>query len=201
MDSFTQYDIAARRIRDLPTQSPTQSRLQKAIYHQATAFLHMHMLPLKTLPKILKHATPHGSTQPRGALAAIKYNGNETPNANGVAGSSTSLAASDTSSAISALETEEKSLRERLVVLEEQRFFVSEMVSDAQRRRKFDEAASLGENLAELEGEIERVGGRIARLSNDFEGLYLGTASNNESSVTLTGSGSIGDENSYNYPG
>ena len=85
MDSFTQYDTAARRIRDAPSSTPTQLKLQKAIYGNASQFLHLHMLPLKTLPKILKHATPNGvgkgigtsqpvvngvNTKPPGALAA-----------------------------------------------------------------------------------------------------------------------------------
>ena len=61
MDSVTQYDLAARRMRDLPTTSATQQRLQRAVYQQATNFLHLHMLPLRTLPKLLKHATPNGS--------------------------------------------------------------------------------------------------------------------------------------------
>ncbi|EEH34783.2 vacuolar segregation protein pep7 [Paracoccidioides lutzii Pb01] len=173
MDSFAQYDIAARRIRDLPTSSPTQSKLQKAIYHQATNFLHLHMLPLKSLPKVLKHATPHGTKFPvndntangtKNALATIKYGNHEN------AGSSTSLA-SDNSSAISALETEEKSLRERLIVLEEQKFFVNEMVADANRRRKFDEASSLAQNAEDLNKEIDRVSGMIGQL--DFEALYV----------------------------
>ena len=59
-DAFTQYDLAARRIRDLPTESPTQARLQKAIYLQATNFLHVHMLPLKSIPMTLKRGTPNG---------------------------------------------------------------------------------------------------------------------------------------------
>lgn len=176
MDSFAQYDIAARRIRDLPTQSPTQAKLQKAIYHQATNFLHLHMLPLKSLPKVLKHATPHGNKLPHNinasitnggtsALAAIKYGNQEGAN------STTSLA-SDNSSAISALETEEKSLRERLIVLEEQKFFVTEMIADANRRRKYDEASSLAQNAEDLSKEIDRVNGMIGQL--DFEGLYSG---------------------------
>src|SRR2546421_554626 len=133
MDSFTQYDIAARRIRDLPTTSPTQQKLQRAVYQQASNFLHLHMLPLKTLPKILRHATPHGkarvndppSALPNGkphygsALASIKYNSLE------LDGSSQMSSAS---SQISALEAEEKPLRERLIVLEEQKFFVGEMI-------------------------------------------------------------------------
>ncbi|GIJ87981.1 carboxypeptidase Y-deficient [Aspergillus pseudoviridinutans] len=184
-DSFAQYDVAARRIRDMPTDSPTQQRLQKAIYQQATNFLHLHMLPLKALPKILKHATPNGrpispansigtppnhaggNQRPReSALASIKYNGIA------ASGSNTSLA-SDTSSAVSALEAEEKALRERLIVLEEQKFFVSEMIADANRRRKFDEVSSLAMNVEELSREIDRVNGMLAAL--DFEGVYTGS--------------------------
>ncbi|CAI7673178.1 unnamed protein product [Penicillium pancosmium] len=188
MDSFAKYDVAARRIRDLPTNSPTQQRLQKAIYQQASSFLHLHMLPLKALPKVLKHApsnggrmsspatsspnTPvNGSPAPGAkpqdsALASIKYN-------NRVAASgSTSSLASDTSSAVSALEAEEKSLRDRLIVLEEQKFFVSEMIADANRRRKFDEVSSLAVNVEDLSREIDRVNGMLAGL--DFEGVYTG---------------------------
>ncbi|EFE41567.1 hypothetical protein TRV_03709 [Trichophyton verrucosum HKI 0517] len=182
IDSFAQYDVAARRIRDHPTESPTQAKLQQAIYHQATSFLHLHMLPLKTLPKILKHATPHGrnfsfdssssdgrrmnggNAQPR-SLASIKYG-------NPDQGGSTTSLASNNSSALSALEAEEKELRDRLIVLEEQRFFVSEMIADANKRRKFDEASSLAQNVADLNKEIDHVNGMISQL--DFEGLFTG---------------------------
>lgn len=187
MDSFAKYDVAARRIRDLPTNSPTQLRLQKAIYQQASNFLHLHMLPLKALPKVLKHASPGGDriSTPRtsspgtpvngqsapgarpqdSALASIKYNNHATRG-------STSSLVSDTSSAVSALEAEEKSLRDRLIVLEEQKFFVSEMIADANRRRKFDEVSSLAVNVEDLSREIDRVNGMLAGL--DFEGVYTG---------------------------
>ncbi|CAP92596.1 Pc13g15270 [Penicillium rubens Wisconsin 54-1255] len=185
IDSFAQYDVAARRIRDMPTQSPTQQKLQKAIYQQASNFLHLHMLPLKSLPKILKHTTPaseripsrtsspstpvSGSTAglrpPESALSSIKYN------SVAASGSNTSLS-SNTSSAVSALEAEEKSLRDRLIVLEEQKFFVSEMIADANRRRKFDEVSSLAMNVEDLSREIDRVSGMLASL--DFEGVYTG---------------------------
>ncbi|MCJ1378629.1 carboxypeptidase Y-deficient [Xylographa soralifera] len=170
MDSFTQYDIAARRIRDLPTASPTQKKLQAAIYAQASSFLHLHMLPLKTLPKVLKHASPHGlipSTnlpahgRPTSALAAIKFG-----HAPGSQASS--------SSAISALEEEERGLRERLIVLEEQRFMVGEMVEGAKRGRRFDEVASLQVNWADLGREIDEVRGLLEGVSRDFEGVYGG---------------------------
>ena len=167
MDAFAQYDVAARRIRDLPTKLDTQKRLQKAIYQQATSFLHLHMLPLKTLPKVLKHATPNGAlsnghltsnARSHSALAAIRYNDTET----------TSQASS--SSAISALEAEEKALRERLIVLEEQKFFVGEMVADASKRRKFDEVSSLTQNVEDLDKEINQVQGQLGQL--DFAGVY-----------------------------
>ncbi|KAI9807415.1 MAG: carboxypeptidase Y-deficient [Piccolia ochrophora] len=165
MDSFAQYDVAARRIRDLPTTSPTQQKLQKAIYQQASNFLHVHMLPLKALPKILKHASPHGANgyrtppgRPSGSLAAIKYNDID-------AASQVS-----SSSAVSALEVEEKVLRERLIVLEEQKFFVSEMIADSNKRRRFDEVSSLAQNVEDLSKEIDQVNGMLGQL--DFAGAY-----------------------------
>lgn len=182
-NSFAQYNVAARRVRDMPTDSPTQQRLQKAIYQQASNFLHLHMLPLKSVPKILRHAAPNGqlpngtsspstltsngpghATKPReSALASINYNS--------IAGNgNASSPSSETSSAISALEAEEKNLRERLIVLEEQKFFVSEMIADANRRRKFDEVSSLAMNMEDLSREIDRVSGILNGL--DFESVY-----------------------------
>lgn len=162
MDAFGQYDAAARRIRDLPTQSPTQKKLQEAVYRQAYSFLSTHMLPLRSLPKALKHAAPHGSKSGGrpggGALAAIKYN-------NLSAGSVAS-----SSSAVSALESEEKELRERLIVLEEQKFMVSEMVSDATKHRRFDEVSSLAQNLEDLNQEIDHINNQLGQL--DFAGAY-----------------------------
>ncbi|KAL4954337.1 FYVE zinc finger-domain-containing protein [Aspergillus filifer] len=183
-DSFTQYDTAARRIRDLPTDSVSQQRLQRAIHQQASNFLHLHMLPLKTLPKILKHATPNGvqpsSASSPGSPGSVSTGGHRRQNSslsiikNGIvpASISNSSIASETSSAVSALEAEEKALRERLIVLEEQKFFVSEMIADANRRRKFDEVSSLAMNIEDLTKEIDRINGMLDGL--DFEGAYMG---------------------------
>lgn len=175
MDSFTQYDTAARRLRDLPTSSATQQKLQKAIHQQASNFLHLHMLPVKSLPKVLKHATPHGSRsslppsngRPNSALTSIQYNSSNLENS--------SQLSSEQSSQISALEAEEKELRDRLMVLEEQKFFVQEMVADANKRRKFDEVAALAANLEEISKEIDGLQNMLAGL--DFEGAYSGIAS------------------------
>lgn len=169
MDAFTQYDGAGRRIRDLPTTSEAQKKLQKQIYQQVTNFLHTHMLPLQSLPKILKHAAPNGTLSPGQrtpngkptALASIKLNDMES--ASQISGSS----------AISALEEEEKTLRDRLIVLEEQKFFVTEMISDANKRRKFDEVNALAQNVQDLSTEIDQVQGQIANL--DFAAAYTGS--------------------------
>jgi hypothetical protein len=189
IDSFAQYDTAARRIRDLPTQSPTQARLQKAIYQQASNFLHLHMLPLKSLPKILKHAASKGLALnrrvPNGGdmQTAGHTNGSAVASghplasdpasigsgSNATNGSNVSIS-SDNSSVVSAREAEEKSLRERLIVLEEQKFFVSEMIVDANRRRKFDEVSSLALNIEDLSNEIDRTKDMLSQL--DFEGVY-----------------------------
>lgn len=171
MDAFTQYDIASRRVRDMPSNSPTQQKLQKAIYQQASQFLHLHMLPLKTLPKILKHATPNGervgsplangngnTLHTRGALASIHYHNRSFDSM------------SEASSQISAMEAEEKGLRERLIVLEEQKFMVGEMLAAANKRRKFDEVAALQGNVEDLSREIDGVQNQIAGL--DFESAY-----------------------------
>ena len=162
--------MAARRIRDLYTPFETQKRLQKAIYQKATSFLHLHMLPLKSLPKILKHASPHGQiTRPLGTLSPQSTNGAlATIRRQADADSSSQVSAS--SSAVSALEAKERTLRERLIVLEEQRFFVSEMVANANRRRKFDEVGALVQNQRDLTTEIDRVQGQIEQL--DFAGAY-----------------------------
>lgn len=166
-DAFTQYDVAARRIRDLPTDSPTQARLQEAVYKQAASFLHVHMLPLKSIPKIIKQATSNGNRDRNSANAG--RNSALAPITNGHRpGSSRHSSAS--SAAVMAIEAEEKELRERLIVLEEQKFMVSEMIADANKRRKYDEAASLAQNVDDLDKEINGIRESIASM--DFTGAY-----------------------------
>ena len=162
MDSFAQYNVAARRLRDLPTTSDSQKRLQQSIYQQASNFQYVHMLSIKSLPKILKHAASRTPSSPNGrsngALASIKLGDADT----------SSLASSN--SAMSALETEEKVLRERLIVLEEQSFLIKEQLADAKKRRHFDEAAALKQAVDDLGSEIDQVQGQLGQL--DFAGAY-----------------------------
>jgi rabenosyn-5 len=134
------------------------------------SFLHIHMLPLKSLPKLLKHATPttvdghlappadgHRSKSP---LAAIKSDSN--------------APSVSSDSAISSLEVEEKELRERLIVLEEQKFMVGEMLADAQRRRKFEEVEALGRNVEDLSKEIDGLQKMLGHLDIAVQTSFLG---------------------------
>lgn len=68
------------------------------------------------------------------------------------------------------MEAEEKELRERLIVLEEQKFLVADMVGDAKKARRFDEVTALQGNLDDLTREIDGVNGMIGQL--DFAGVY-----------------------------
>ena len=131
------------------------------------------MLPLKALPKVLKHASAYGAGaserpimngKPTNALTVIKYN--DIDNAS----------QASSSSAISALEAEEKTLRETLIVLEEQMFLVKEQVADANKRRKYDEASSLAQNAEDLSKEIDQIQGQLGQL--DFAGAYGAQSSN-----------------------
>jgi hypothetical protein len=70
------------------------------------------------------------------------------------------------------MESEEKELRERLIVLEEQKFMVSEMVADATKHRRFDEVSSLAQNLEDLNKEIDQINGQLGQL--DFASAYNG---------------------------
>lgn len=181
-DSFTQYDIASKRIRDLPTDSKTQEKLQRNIYAQASQFLHVHMLPLKSLPKILKHAAPHGRSlssesvnghvastiHVRSPLASIERNG--PPNAE-------ESSQKSSVSRLSSLEAEEKIAREQLIVLEEQKLMIGEMLSDAQRRRKFDDVDSLSRNLDDLTKECDRLQGILHGLKVEVAEVYTGNNS------------------------
>lgn len=134
------------------------------------------MLPLKSIPKVLKRSTPNGrplspntNGKPQSALASINYNvitneNNSRP--------SSSRNSSISSAALTALEAEEKELRERLIVLEEQKFMVSDMIADANKRRKFDEVGSLAQNVEDLTREIDQIQAQLAGM--DFASAYAG---------------------------
>ncbi|CAK7207087.1 carboxypeptidase Y-deficient [Sporothrix eucalyptigena] len=182
MDSFTKYNLAAARLRDLKTESTTQQRLQKSVYSAASTFLHANMVPLKHVPKILRsQQTSSSSSTHRRLLANLNGGGSHmSPLRNGESvgdgADSASVAGSEVSTAVSLLETEEKELRERLVVLEEQRFLVQQMVDNAHGSRRFEEVGALSRNVEELDIEINRLKQQVSGVEERWEGLYASEA-------------------------
>lgn len=55
-------------------------------------------------------------------------------------------------------------------MLEEQKFLVSEMIADANKRRQFDEVSALSGNVDDLSREIDQIQGQLAQM--DFAGAY-----------------------------
>ncbi|KAK4142205.1 uncharacterized protein C8A04DRAFT_13388 [Dichotomopilus funicola] len=178
-DSFAKYDLAAKRIRNLKTDSPTQLRLQKAVYASASSFLHANLIPLKSVPAMLKNQKSNhrrllsgGNNGSSHSISSPLRNAESSgldPETASIGG------ASEVSTAVStALETEEKEAREKLVILEEQRFMVQEMLSQARGSRRFEEAGALTKNLEELDKEIEASKKLVAGVEERWEGLYSG---------------------------
>ncbi|KAG6007191.1 hypothetical protein E4U43_000350 [Claviceps pusilla] len=180
MDSFAKYGMAAKRLRDLRTNSPTQQRLQQAVYAYSSSFLHTNMLPLKSLPHLLRHRSTHpSSSQPSrfltttNTIAATSSQSTSSLRHSELASDAgSSLPASESSTIVSQLETEEKDLKERLAVLEEQKFMVEDMIRSATRARRFEEVAALSSNMEELDGEIARLRTKIGEVEQKWEGAY-----------------------------
>jgi len=179
-DAFTQYDVAARRIRDLRSPSETQTKLQKSIHAHATSFLHLHMLPLKSLPKIMRQgssvngsprnnhlgsplAVPNNDNSNNGYLHARRDSNTST--------STNSVVTTPNLAVVSALEGEEAELKQKLIVLEEQKFMVSSMVVEAKKKRRFDEVAALSRNIDDLDMEIQGLQSKLGGM--DFEQAYF----------------------------
>ncbi|PWW76397.1 hypothetical protein C7212DRAFT_294223 [Tuber magnatum] len=162
LDTFAQYDATAKRILNLPTASQTQLRLQKTIYQAATKFLHLNMLPLKALPKLLNTNRPASAR----IQTISNTNGNSRPSSSRALTMVTTEEEYSEAEVDSTAALKEKELKEGLMVLEEQRFMVQEMLTEASKRRKFDEVAALAVSLEELDREVERMNGEIAKLES-----------------------------------
>ncbi|KAL2024732.1 hypothetical protein VTK56DRAFT_6933 [Thermocarpiscus australiensis] len=184
VDAFGKYDLAAKRIRDIKTDSPTQLRLQKAIYGSASSFLYANLIPLKSVPAMLKSHSSSSSNHRRLLSGGNHSHSHSSPLSNGESAASRTAFDAETSSlggagevstAVSALETEEKEARERLVVLEDQRFMVHEMLGHARTARRFQEASALSRNLVELDKEIEAAKRLVSGVEQRWEGLFAGT--------------------------
>jgi rabenosyn-5 len=188
VDSFAKYGTAAKRLRDLPSSSQSQQRLQMAVYTYASNFLHTNMLPLKSLPQLLRSRSAlQSSSRP---LLSINHSStssllrhselaeSDAASSAGGGGAAADDNRSTASTVVSQLETEEKDLRERLIVLEEQRFVVQEMLRTATAARRFEEVTALSGNVDELDGEIEELRKKVRGVEERWEGVYRdGTAS------------------------
>ncbi|KOS23170.1 Vacuolar segregation protein PEP7 [Escovopsis weberi] len=173
IDGFTKYGSAAKRMRDLKADNPTQERLQAAVYAYANNFLHINMLPLKSVPHMLRRRSlpSHSGHQFRRSSAPYPFTSGLRYSE--VAESETaSQAPSEASTVVSQLETEEKDLRERLAVLEEQKFMVQEMVRTATGARRFEEVSALSRNADELDGEIAQLRSKIGDVEQRWEDVY-----------------------------
>lgn len=169
MDSFAKYGAAAKRLRGLATDSPTQRRLQEAVYTHASGFLHTHMLPLKSLPQTLRARAP--GRLPRAAATRSSSSLRHAELAGGGSGPG-SPAPSEAGAAVGQLESRERELRERLAVLQEQHLMVRGMMRAARAARRFDEVGALARNADELDAEIGQLGRQVGDVEARWEGLY-----------------------------
>ncbi|KAK5996922.1 Vacuolar segregation PEP7-like protein [Cladobotryum mycophilum] len=173
IDSFTKYGSAAKRLRDLKAENPTQEKLQAAIYGYANNFLHINMLPLKSVPQMLRRrSTPSTSSSHSNYLSVPHHSTSSLRHSELAESETASQAPSEASTVVSQLETEEKDLKERLAVLEEQKFMVEEMVRTATAARRFEEVSALSRNVDELDGEINGLRKKIGDVEQRWEGVY-----------------------------
>ncbi|KAF6804574.1 FYVE zinc finger [Colletotrichum sojae] len=177
LDAFAKYETAARRIRDMKTTSKTQLKIQHEIYKAASAFLHTHMLTLQSVPQILRARSSQSSRLL--ALQSGSANGSSSslhlsPLRNGESAelSETASQASETSTAVSALELEERKTREHLIVLEEQRFMMQQEVDSKRGARRFEEVSAITRHLEELDKEIEKARKMVGGVEERWQGLY-----------------------------
>ncbi|PHH92456.1 hypothetical protein CDD83_7309 [Cordyceps sp. RAO-2017] len=170
IDSFGKYGTAAKRMRGLRTDRETQKRLQEAVYTYASGFLHTNMLPLKSLPQVLRtRSAPSNSSRflstPTHSSSSLRHTE--------IAGSDAgSQAPSEASTVVSQLESEEKDLKERLAVLQEQRLMVEDMIKMATGARRFEEVSALARNMDELDGEIRELGVKVGDVEERWQGIY-----------------------------
>lgn len=125
MDTFGMFDKLTKEIVTLDCKTESESRIQLAIQTESASFIQKNMLPLKTLPKILKQQEDKKKQEnkvlSRTEVQAIKNN------------------------------------REELMVLNEQKFLVEDMISNCKAQRRFDELPPLQENLQELNKNINKL--------------------------------------------
>lgn len=173
IDSFGKYGLAAKRLRDIRTDSPTQQRLQQAVYAYSSGFLHTNMLPLKSLPQLLRqHRSPPSQSSSSRGFLTIPSQSTSSLRHSELASEDAASDTATSSSVVTALETEEKDLKERLAVLEEQKFMVEDMIRSASGARRLEEVGALSRNIDELDKDIGELRTRIGHVEQKWEGVY-----------------------------
>jgi hypothetical protein len=141
LESFVQFDTMSRKVMTIRVNTDEEARLQKQIYNVAAQYLQENMLPLKALPKILKHTKPSQLSEVAIASPTLDDRAAE--------------AEREEENILSAQEIQ--ALREKLIVLEEQKFLVQGMITEANHRRKFDEVAPLQQSIDDLDNELANI--------------------------------------------
>lgn len=132
VDSFASFDKFTKEIIALEGLSKDEELLQHAIKVESATFIQENMAPLKQLPQLLHQLEANSNNK---GMSKPKYTREQV--------------------------TMIKQRRQELMVLQEQRFLVEEMVSNCKKQRKFDELPMLQDNLKELNGQIEQVQNKL----------------------------------------
>lgn len=122
VELFTQYDAQSKRILQFPAPSDTDKRVQSAINASAIQFLQTNLLPLQSIPRVLKPKQKSPLSVSNGISPA-----------------------------------KEKELKEKMMVLEEQKYLVENMIQQAQKGRRMEEVSALKENVNDLTIEIDKI--------------------------------------------
>lgn len=127
VDSFALFDKLTKEIVGLECMTRDETLLQLAIKTESASFIKTNMAPLKQLPELLQKI----EADSKQSIPKPKF----------------------TRDQVAAI----KRNREELMVLQEQRFLVTDMIETCKKQRRFDEITALDENLKELDKSIEQL--------------------------------------------
>lgn len=131
LESFSQYDAIAKRIKSLKTPGPnsSQEKVQNAISNRATLFLQRNLFPLQSLPKPKKPTHAKNSSVTTLSLPSNLVD----------------------------MSDQDAALAHTLQPLLEQEALLESFVEEANAQRKFEDAKTLKQNLKEIRQEIDRL--------------------------------------------
>lgn len=128
LEIFSLYESLSKQISRIVPRNNSELRIQQSIALSSSSFIQEKMLPLKSLPSVLKPSMNNDAIAEAEKSSEIIFN--------------------------NLTIKEVKQYREQLMVLNEQKYLVQEMINCATKQRKFDEISTLNENMAELQKQI-----------------------------------------------